>query len=80
MWPTVSLDWEIDNMTYEHFNAMGKFFHSAFQSWVLILFCLWDFDIGDDDADLEGADFEAWKDQLLVDMKENYCKDAFLPP
>ena len=67
----------LGNRQYEHYNAMGKFFHSAFQK--LGAQPILPLGLGDDDADLEG-DFETWKDQLWVAMKEKYCKDAVLPP
>jgi NADPH-ferrihemoprotein reductase len=66
----------LGNRQYEHYNAMGKFFHSAFQK--LGAKPILPLGLGDDDADLEG-DFETWKDELWAALKEKYCKDAVLP-
>jgi NADPH-ferrihemoprotein reductase len=64
------------NRQYDHFNAMGKFFDSASEK--LGGKRIMPLGVGDDDNDLE-ADFETWKDQLWVQLRKKYCKDAALP-
>jgi NADPH-ferrihemoprotein reductase len=64
------------NRQYEHFNAMGKFFDAALEK--LGGERIMPIGTGDDDNDLEG-DFESWKDQLWVQLKDKYCKDSVLP-
>jgi len=63
----------LGNRQYEHYNAMGKFFHSTFEKLGGTPFL--PLGLGDDDVDLEG-DFESWKDQLWMTLKDKYCKDA----
>ena len=66
----------LGNRQYEHYNAMGKFFDSSIEKLggkrIVPL------GLGDDDNDLEG-DFETWKEQLWVELRKKYCKDAVLP-
>lgn len=64
------------NRQYEHFNAMGKFFDSALEK--LGGKRIMPLGVGDDDNDLE-ADFEAWKDQMWIQLRRKYCKNASLP-
>jgi NADPH-ferrihemoprotein reductase len=66
----------LGNRQYEHYNAMGNFFDEALQK--LGGDRIMKIGLGDDDNDLEG-DFESWKDQLWVQLKDKYCKEAVLP-
>lgn len=66
----------LGNRQYEHYNAMGKFFDEALEK--LGGKRIMPIGLGDDDKDLEG-DFETWKDQLWIELKEKYCKDVILP-
>mmetsp|Transcript_14472 Transcript_14472/g.35063 ORF Transcript_14472/g.35063 Transcript_14472/m.35063 type:complete len:695 (+) Transcript_14472:107-2191(+) len=63
----------LGNREYEKFNEMGKFFDSAMEkvggNRIHAL------GLGDDNDDLE-ADFEKWKDQMWVSLKEKYHVSA----
>lgn len=66
----------LGNRQYEHYNAMGKFFDSYLEKFGAKRII--PIGMGDDDNDLE-ADFESWKDQMWVALREKYCGGAALP-
>jgi NADPH-ferrihemoprotein reductase len=66
----------LGNRQYEQYKAMGKFFDAALEK--LGGERIMPIGTGDDDSDLEG-DFGSWKDQLWVQLKDKYCKEAAFP-
>lgn len=64
----------LGNTQYDHYNAMGKFFHAALLQ--LGARPVVELGLGDDNADLE-VDFEAWKDGIYWPaMEQKYLSSS----